>query len=80
MPFGLGGTLSDQDAWDVALYMDSHERAQDPRYTGSVADTRSKFHDSDDWMYGRNVNGHVLGSDSVTPGPLPRRPSAVSGQ
>ena len=80
MPFGLGGTLSDQDAWDVARYMDSHERPQDPRYTGSVADTRAKFHDSDAWMYGRSVNGHVLGSDSVAPGPRAGRPSAVSGE
>ena len=73
MPLGRGGTLSDQDAWDVALYMDSHERPQDPRYTGSVADTRSKFHAGDDWMYGKSVNGHVLGSDSVAPGLNPAR-------
>jgi thiosulfate dehydrogenase len=69
MPFGLGGTLSDQEAWDVALFVDSHERPQDPRYTGSVADTRMQFHDNDDSMYGKPVNGHLLGSDSVRPGP-----------
>lgn len=81
MPLGLPGTLSDQDAWDVALFMDSHERPQDPRYTGSVADTRAKFHDGDDWMYGKSVNGHVLGSDSVPPGPRHQDgpPSAVAG-
>lgn len=81
MPLGLHGTLSDQDAWDVALFMDSHERPQDPRYTGSVADTRARFHDGADWMYGKNVNGHVLGSDSVPPGPRPhgRRRSSVAG-
>lgn len=62
MPLGKGGTLSDQDAWDVATFMDSHERPQDPRYTGSVEVTRKKYHDSDDSMYGRSVNGHVLGS------------------
>ena len=71
MPLGLPGTLSDQDAWDVALFMDSHERPQDPRFTGSVADTRAKFHDGDDWMYGKSVNGHILGSDSAPPGPQP---------
>ena len=71
MPLGLPGTLSDQDAWDVALFMDSHERPQDPRFTGSVADTRAKFHDGDDWMYGKSVNGHLLGSDSAPPGPQP---------
>lgn len=81
MPLGLGGTLNDQDAWDVALFVDSHERPQDPRFTGSVADTRAKFHDGDDWMYGRSVNGHILGSDSVTPGPRAhgRPQSAVVG-
>jgi thiosulfate dehydrogenase len=62
MPLGKGGTLSEQDAWDVALFMDSHERPQDPRFAGSVAATRKKYHDGDDSMYGLTVNGHVLGS------------------
>lgn len=62
MPLGQGGSLSDQQAWDVALFVDSHERPQDPRYTGSVAATRKAFHDSADSMYGRTVNGHILGS------------------
>ena len=69
MPFSLGGTLSDQDAWDVAFFVDGHERPQDPRYAGSVADTRSQFHDSDDSLYGKTVEGHLLGRDSVHPGP-----------
>jgi thiosulfate dehydrogenase len=73
MPLGQGGTLGDQDAWDVALYMDSHERPQDPRYTGSVAETRARFHAGSDWMYGQSVNGHVLGSDSPPAGLHPRR-------
>ncbi len=68
MPLGLGGSLGDQDAWDVAQFVDSHERPQDPRYTGDVADTRAKFHDTPDSLYGLSVNGHVLGSDSVAPG------------
>jgi hypothetical protein len=28
-----------------------------------------QFHDNDDSMYGKPVNGHLLGSDSVRPGP-----------
>lgn len=68
MPLGLGGTLSDQDAWDVALFVDSHERPQDPRFVGSVAETRHRFHDSPWSMYGQTVAGHVLGSSSVPPG------------
>ena len=68
MPLGRGGTLSDQEAWDVAQFMDSHERPQDPRYVGTVAETRAQFHDDADSMYGKTVNGHVLGSDSVAAG------------
>ncbi len=68
MPFGLGGTLSDQQAWDVAAYVDGHERPQDPRFAGSVAETRKKYHDSPMSPYGTTVNGVLLGSKSVAPG------------
>ena len=61
MPLGLGGTLNEQEAWDLALFMDSHERPQDPRFTGSVAETRKKYHDEPTSMYGLSVSGHVLG-------------------
>ena len=61
MPLSQGNTLSDQQAWDVAAFMDSHERPQDPRFQGSIADTRKKHHDSPDDMYGRTVNGQLLG-------------------
>jgi thiosulfate dehydrogenase len=79
MPFSLGGTLTDQEAWDVALFVDSRERPQDPRYTGSVAVTRARFHDSDNSMYGQRVDGHVLGSSSVTPGRRLRERASASG-
>ena len=68
MPLSRGDTLSDQDAWDVATYMDSQDRPQDPRFVGSVEATRAKFHDSPYSMYGRTVNGQVLGSASVPSG------------
>jgi len=61
MPLGLGGTLSDQQAWDVATFMNSHERPQDPRFKGSIAATRTQHHDSADDMYGLMVNGQLLG-------------------
>jgi thiosulfate dehydrogenase len=61
MPLGSGGMLSDQDAWDVAMFMDSHERPQDPRFAGSVEQTRKKYHGEPTSMYGTTVNGHVLG-------------------
>lgn len=69
MPLGLPGTLTEQQAWDVALYMNSHERPQDPRYTGSVQDTRQAFHATEDSMYGREVAGRVLG-DTGPPKPF----------
>jgi len=68
MPLGFGGTLSDQEAWDLGLFVNSHERPQDPRFTGSVNDTRRLFHDSLWSMYGRSVDGNVLGSDSAPAG------------
>jgi len=52
MPYGLGGTLSDQEAWDVALFMNSHERPQDPRFSGSLAQTRDQHHE-ENCLYGR---------------------------
>lgn len=61
MPLGRGNTLSDQDAWDVAYYMDAHERPQDPRYKDSVTATRTAFHDTPDSLYGVTVNGQLLG-------------------
>jgi thiosulfate dehydrogenase len=61
MPYGLGGTLTDQQAWDVAQFMDSHERPQDPRFDGNVASTRKKFHDSRYSLYGTMVDGRLLG-------------------
>lgn len=68
MPFSQGGTLTDQEAWDVALFIDSHERPQDPRYAGSVEATRAKFHDGDNSLYGQRVDGQLLGSHSPPPG------------
>lgn len=64
MPFGAAGTLSVQQAWDVARYIDSQPRPQDPRFTGNVAETRAKFHDSKYSMYGKTVNGHLLGGEN----------------
>ena len=31
MPLGMGGTLTDQQAWDVAAFVNSHPRPKDPR-------------------------------------------------
>lgn len=69
MPLSQGNTLTDQEAWDVAGFIDGHERPQDPRFTGSVAETRKKYHDSPMSMYGQIVNGVLLGQNSPPAGP-----------
>ena len=69
MPLGQGGSLTDQEAWDVALFLDSHERPQDPRFTGDVAETRKRFHDTPMSMYGLRVDGVLLGQASPPAGP-----------
>jgi thiosulfate dehydrogenase len=66
MPFSRGGTLSDQDAWDVAMYMDAHERPQDPRYKGNLAETRKQYHDTPMSLYGTTVEGRLLGAHPAT--------------
>lgn len=62
MPLGRGGTLTEQDAWDVAMFMNAHERPQDPRHRGDIAETRKRFHDDPNSLYGLEVEGHLLGS------------------
>ncbi len=62
MPFGQGGSLSDQQAWDVAAFVDSHPRPQDPRFKGSTEATRKAFHASHALdYYGKVVDGKLLG-------------------
>jgi thiosulfate dehydrogenase len=72
MPLSQGNSLTDAEAWDVASYMDSQERPQDPRFNGSVAETRKLHHDSPMDMYGQTVNGVVLGQNSPAAGPPPQ--------
>lgn len=63
MPLGRPNSLSDQQAWDVAYYINNHERPQEPRYTGNVKETREKYletfhvHTS----YGLEHDGKLLG-------------------
>ncbi|MEZ5611602.1 MAG: c-type cytochrome [Rhodocyclaceae bacterium] len=63
MPLGKGGTLSDDDAWHVAAFMNSHERPQDPRLVdGSIDKTRERYHANDGVnLYGVRVDGVLLG-------------------
>lgn len=63
MPLGRPNSLSEQDAWDVAYYIDSQERPQEPRYTGDVKETREKYLETfhKHTNYGLEVNGRLLG-------------------
>lgn len=67
MPLGNEGTLAPQQAWDVAFYVDSQVRPQDPRFTGDLRATRDAFHGLPFSTYGQIVNGALLGDPAVTP-------------
>ncbi len=61
MPFDQPGTLTDQDSWDVAAYIDSHERPKDPRQTGSVAENAKANFSGQKSYYGQMVGGKLIG-------------------
>jgi thiosulfate dehydrogenase len=72
MPLGLSGSLTDQESWDVAAYINSHERPQDPRFTGNLQQTAEEFHGSKFSLYGKakGPDGALLGehpADSSSP-------------
>ena len=80
MPLGMGGTLSVQQAWDVATYVDSQVRPQDPRFIQDVEHTRQTFHNTPFSMYGQTVNGAVLGDPTSTPPDATVPAAATSAQ
>jgi thiosulfate dehydrogenase len=47
MPLGNYLELTDQQAWDAAAFINSHERPQDPRFAGYLAETTEQFHGSE---------------------------------
>ncbi|MEO6433801.1 MAG: c-type cytochrome [Sphingomicrobium sp.] len=62
MPQDKPGSLSDAQAWDVAAFIDSHERPRDPRQNGSVAANAAAKHKDEKSYYGKIVGGQLLGS------------------
>jgi len=67
MPLGQPGRLSDKEAWNVAYFINAHERPQDPRYTGDIQETRKKYKNFHQWsLYGQEINGKVLGDHDNT--------------
>lgn len=63
MPLGNPGSLSVQQAWDVAAYIDSKPRPQDPRFDGNLEETIKAFHNNRKIdFYGQTVDGYSLGA------------------
>jgi thiosulfate dehydrogenase len=60
MPLSKPNSLTDQQAWDVAAFMDSHERPQDPRFKGSIDKTAKAFHQHQ-CLYDKKIDGKTLG-------------------
>jgi thiosulfate dehydrogenase len=73
MPQGDEGSLTVQEAWDVAHYIDGKTRPQDPRFTTSADATRGRHHDTPYSRYGTRVGGVVLGDPTATPPSGPPR-------
>ena len=71
MPLGEGGSLSVQQVWDIAWYIDGQVRPQDPRFAGDLAATRKAHHDRAGVRYGSRygtrVAGVMLGDPASTP-------------
>lgn len=67
MPLGQERSLSVQQAWDVATYIDGQIRPQDPRFAGSPQSTRARHHDTPNSRYGTVVSGQLLGDPATTP-------------
>lgn len=63
MPLGKSIQISKQQAWDVAAFMNSHERPQDPRFKGDLKANQEKYHNHQGY-YGKTVKGKVMGSNA----------------
>lgn len=67
MPFGKLNSLSDQQAWDVAAYINSFPRPADPRQLDeqlSLKEAKEKYHQDHDY-YNQKIHGVVLGQDTT---------------
>ena len=73
MPLGEERSLTVQQAWDVATYIDGKVRPQDPRFAISPQATRARHHDTPNSRYGTMVSDQLLGDPATSP------PSGLSG-
>ncbi|MFH4803435.1 c-type cytochrome [Vibrio diabolicus] len=67
MPLGKSVQLSKQEAWDVAAYVNSHERPQDPRFKGNVSANAERYHQHQGY-YGKTLSGKQVGSNAFKSG------------
>lgn len=80
MPLSQGGILSEQEAWDVAYFINAHERPQDPRFAGDLAATTKAHHGGKYDLYGQTVNGVTLGAQSTpSTSTLPEKTTQQAG-
>lgn len=63
MPLGKAD-LTDQQAWDVAAYINSQSRPVDPRQQGTLGENDQKNH-AEDCTYGDTYNGQILGGGAA---------------
>ncbi|SFU70409.1 c-type cytochrome [Halomonas korlensis] len=63
MPLGKPNSLTDQEAWDVAAYINSFPRPADPRQTDKmdVSTADERFHEGSINYYGDTLHGVLLG-------------------
>lgn len=61
MPLGQPESLTEQEAWDVAAFIDSKPRPADPRDKTAGKKTDEQFHDHA-CSYGDTVDGQLLGA------------------
>ena len=60
MPLSKPSSLTDQEAWDVAAYVDSKPRPADPRMKKGVAAADEEFH-QEECAFGEERDGRTLG-------------------
>ncbi|MEX3773340.1 c-type cytochrome [Pseudomonas sp. MYb118] len=64
MPLGKPIQLTPTQAWDVAAYINSQKRPQDPRFNGNLTSTAHAFHGAEQCYYGQTVEGVLLGGEA----------------
>jgi len=69
MPLGKSIQLTNQQAWDVAAYINSQERPQDPRFNADIKKLQQQYHQHQGY-YGQSVAGQpALGSNAYKVNP-----------